>query len=1337
MNVARKLKSKLERAFHGSSSRSSSISESTPSISPSAPDSTPPSVAPRSEEGILDQQATGFGPSAAEEKARWIDRAILFLSITQSVAEGSDLLGPLKTACGATITLLESINASAANQDAWRQLVGSIKRHQRAFIQQLGRLEIDLTAPGGNPELVKAISDYQGVLAKVLGDVFEQSSITEEDIRGAKNSLRSLAARIGTAELESGAITSLYEELNEAKSHLMIALQLYVSSETTETKEILGNVQNLLVNSAVVTVNLRHGNQHDRCLEGTRVAILSQLEQWGRDYDSQQRIFFLGDEMVCRWEEEGMLAARFFFSRGQSGGSTAGDFIRHVAADLSRTFKPIRRQIHSALRDYAILTKPFATRWKTLIEEPLRQLQGSYIIVIDGLDECSQEGPPDNRTDTRENLLEAILNTFIAALPVRLLITSRREEDIELALRDAPSVYSTGVQTAPGQEHLNTQDLERFVSFQFTQMRFVGFTTQEVQDLVSRSDGLFIFASTACGLLRRSQARKALLKEITTSEAFSGLDGLYLEILKRSAPDKPSLRVIIHLLAVVLAARETLTSRILLNFLDEVEDVEGVTHGLASVLYSGGMDDPVYIIHPTFREFLLQTNRAAEFMVDLLHGHDTLAFASLRVLGAELRFDMCKLTSNGSPMPLNKHLPNISERLVDNVSPPLRYSIAYWAEHVVNGHTKQLLYWMEGIYLLSVTARAIAAITSLREHFTSLEEAIGHEGSRGSQWCAEVVQFLLDNQALFGHSFMHLYTSAILFSPENGLIRHHYYPSYKPLPVVRREFKENAQNSLVLRAHTGGIWCCTCSPDGNYIASGSFDKTVRIWDARTGALIHTLTGHDDIVRSVMFLPKGHGLLSVSAGDAILHWDWENGNFAGKCWATVQGKALSLSHSSPKQMVLCGTDSGAVYAWTESGQSLWTLHNAHKQPTLRTVFSSDGQLFATTSNDKTARVWDNSSNSDPPTLLHDFTHTNEVITAAFLPDCTRLATAARSVHMWDLETGKELYHTTDEWIKGMAVSPGGETIVTGTGFNTVLLWDARTGQMSREALHGHTDWVTRVAYSPDGTYFVSPSIDRTLRVWHAEATSPRQRASKGHSAYMSGLSFSPDGTRLASIDRDGMLCTWDAASGRLLGGPWKAAHNAILPALAFHEDNIHIAIASRADLFLWDSTEGKLVGKLHRESRSLINALAFSPDGKYLALLHYREISIHKIEDILQPTLTPAHGIKTTTYRQLAYHPSGKYMVLPDGAWDVTESPPRPVDGAEFEKVASETFQVRLNRDYENDWFCVEVGTPCRESFAIPNEFEIAVDTATGLKIAVGAKDGRVMILDCSTVLQSA
>ena len=485
-------------------------------------------------------------------------------------------------------------------------------------------------------------------------------------------------------------------------------------------------------------MNLRHGNQHDRCLEGTRVAILDQLEEWGRDHDSEHRTFFLGDvagkgkstvakEMVCRWEEEGVLAARFFFSRGQSGGSTAGDFIRHVAADLSRTFKPIRRLIHSALQDYAILTKPFTTRWKTLIEEPLRQLQGSYIIVIDGLDECSQEGPPENRTDTRENLLSAILTTFTSSFPVRILIAARREEDIDAVLRDSPSVYTTGVQTAPGQEHLNNLDLERFVAFQFTHMKFSEFTTQDVQDLVSRSDGLFIFASTACALLRRSRARKALLKQITTSEAFSGLDGLYLEILKRSAPDKPSLRVIIHLLGVILAARESLTSRVLLCFLDEVEDVEGVTHGLASVLYSGGMDDPVYIIHSTFREFLLQTDRAAEFLVDVTAGHGRLVLASCETLSQELKFDMCDVTSSTSLTPLNKEIVDLPQRVTQFTSPSLRYAASHLVDHAVyvpdsdetvaqisHIFNKKLLEWLEAVFFCSVSSPVMASLMELQ-----------------------------------------------------------------------------------------------------------------------------------------------------------------------------------------------------------------------------------------------------------------------------------------------------------------------------------------------------------------------------------------------------------------------------------------------------------------------------------------------------------------------------------------------------------------------------------------------------------------------------------------------
>jgi WD40 repeat protein len=77
---------------------------------------------------------------------------------------------------------------------------------------------------------------------------------------------------------------------------------------------------------------------------------------------------------------------------------------------------------------------------------------------------------------------------------------------------------------------------------------------------------------------------------------------------------------------------------------------------------------------------------------------------------------------------------------------------------------------------------------------------------------------------------------------------------------------------FILKGHSDQILCLAFSPDGKRIATGSFDKTVKIWDAATGQELLTLRGHSDIVTRVLFSPDGLRLVSRSADERMRIWD---------------------------------------------------------------------------------------------------------------------------------------------------------------------------------------------------------------------------------------------------------------------------------------------------------------------------------------------------------------------------------------------------------------------------------------------------------------------------------
>ncbi|CAG7849189.1 SubName: Full=Uncharacterized protein {ECO:0000313/EMBL:CCA68766.1} [Serendipita indica DSM 11827] len=572
------------------------------------------------------QNETEKDSPAVSGSDAWIGRGILFLKLTKDVSEASEILAPLKAACGATVTLLESIQAVGENKDAWRELVISIKRHLSTLNQQLDRIGDPHLSQGMETAFTVPVVEYQETLQTILAKVFEEANITEADLTENKGNIKRLATRIGTTRIEAIIINRFSARLKESNDLLVTSLQLYVAKETGEMKETLGQVYSLLVTSSVVTENFRHGNQHARCLEGTRDGIIQELDQWARMVDQDRRICFVEDiagvgkstlakEMVSRWEEDGLIAARFFFCRGQFGASNAGDVVRHLATDLARTFRPLRKPIYAALQDATLLTKPFATRWRLLVEQPLQLLDGSYVIVLMHSTNAARMAQPIIGR-TRERTCSKPLYKPFRTLPT-FEYSSLRPARMTLSRLLMPLSHTlSNCCPHPNKETQTLRTYDALSSINSAVFAHGGIH-QPKDALIERSENSFLFASTACAMLRRSLARSALLTELITSSQTVGLDGLYLEVLKRSAPDAPSRQAVAHVLEAIITAPQPPTLADLINQLSDVEDVSGLLHALSSVVHSDGMDDPIWIMHATFRDFLLDPTRALDFAVHI------------------------------------------------------------------------------------------------------------------------------------------------------------------------------------------------------------------------------------------------------------------------------------------------------------------------------------------------------------------------------------------------------------------------------------------------------------------------------------------------------------------------------------------------------------------------------------------------------------------------------------------------------------------------------------------------------------------------------------------------
>ena len=355
----------------------------------------------------------------------------------------------------------------------------------------------------------------------------------------------------------------------------------------------------------------------------------------------------------------------------------------------------------------------------------------------------------------------------------------------------------------------------------------------------------------------------------------------------------------------------------------------------------------------------------------------------------------------------------------------------------------------------------------------------------------------------------------------------------------------------MLRGHSSGITSVAVSSDGRRAVSGSFDKTVRVWDLEARQEIRTLRGHSAQVTGVGFLSDGHRALSASQDGTIRLWDLADGKEIG----TVGG------HSG-------GVTSVSVL------------------PDGRHVLSGGLQ-------DKAVRLWDLETRREVRQLIG---HSWGIRAVAVLPDGQRVISASMDeMRLWNLETGQEVgkFGGDSKYVSSIVVEVHGRQAVTGSPGRTVLVWDIETRRQLC-SLTGHSGAVSAVSICPTGQHAISASADGTLKVWDLKGRRECRLPPSHGSGRIAALAMMPDGRHVVSGAWDPSVKVWDLEKGkevRTVGGFSK-----VISAIEVLPDGRRGVIGfQHGTASVWDLERGEELFGLNSDADGILAAAAL-PEG---------------------------------------------------------------------------------------------------------------------------------------------
>ncbi len=447
------------------------------------------------------------------------------------------------------------------------------------------------------------------------------------------------------------------------------------------------------------------------------------------------------------------------------------------------------------------------------------------------------------------------------------------------------------------------------------------------------------------------------------------------------------------------------------------------------------------------------------------------------------------------------------------------------------------------------------------------------------------------------------------------------------------------RRKLIVDREAYGIQSVTFSTNGQLVATGQRNGTVKLWYAANGAEVATLRGHRDWVRALAFTRDDRLLATGSDDGTIRVWDVAR-NHGNRLSHKHRGNVRAVAFSPDGSMLLSGADGeAAIWIWdVETGQRIGK-QEAHSGGVHALTFLNSGRAVASGGADKRVKVWklaDGALHADKELEGHPAA----ISSIGFHPQGNQLASRCQGdiLNVWDLASASLIRSFVDveAEIHALDFSGNGQTLAVGGHHSIIRLYGVRSGMTGN--LDTGFGQVKSLAVSPDGQFLAASKGDVVAGLWNVR-TGQKVSGLEEFPGTTKAVAFSPDGSLLA-YGRGYQVGVRNGRTGEYAGQ--FEGHSNTVTSVAFSPDSTKLASGAwDSTVRIWDVSSGEPLA--HYEAQNWVSCVAFSPDGNFVASGDWSDtVDVWEVDGYQE---TPRHRLTghTDDLTAVSFNSDGRYL----------------------------------------------------------------------------------------------